>query len=80
MPDTKHKANCTRVFKHYDLTCPRCLELANGSKPRDGWQAAHYRLAAHNEEMTRLSIAAHFAPNGPHATGKCGPVCTFGDW
>lgn len=78
--NTKHKADCKRVFKNYDKTCPRCVELADGSKARDGWQAGYYKLKAHNDEMTRLSIAAHFAAGGPHATGKCGPICTFGDW
>lgn len=34
---TKHSENCSRVFKNYDMTCPRCLELANGAAPRPGW-------------------------------------------
>ncbi len=37
MANTKHKEDCERVFKNYDMTCPRCVELANGSPARDGW-------------------------------------------
>lgn len=32
-----HKEDCKRVFKNYDMDCPRCVELANGAKPRDAW-------------------------------------------
>ncbi len=34
---TLHKADCKRVFKHYDITCPRCQELAGGAEPRKAW-------------------------------------------
>jgi len=32
-----HTADCTRVFKRYDLSCPRCQELAHGAPARKGW-------------------------------------------
>ncbi|RBM05656.1 hypothetical protein [Streptomyces sp. PT12] len=57
--------------------CPRCDELKAGAEPvRQEWRGQ----AARDEEMRRRSHEAHFAPGGPHATGQCGPVCTFGDW
>jgi hypothetical protein len=77
---TKHSSNCTRVFKHYDSSCPRCQELMNGSKPRDGWQKQYYAKKASDNAMREAAIQAHFAPNGPHAKGLCGPVCTAFDW
>ncbi|MFD7616598.1 hypothetical protein [Streptomyces sp. NPDC059802] len=56
--------------------CPRCGELKAGAEPVS-WNVRHeVRL----DEQRRRSINAHFAANGPHARGVCGPVCTFGDW
>jgi len=56
--------------------CPRCDELHDGAPARelpwdpranvDGWPSD-------------ARISEHFAPGGIHATGGCGPVCTFGD-
>ncbi len=34
-----HKTDCGRVFKRYDLSCPRCQELAKGEPARAGWFA-----------------------------------------
>lgn len=34
---TKHAEGCRRVFSRYDADCPRCLELAEGAAPRQGW-------------------------------------------
>ena len=73
---TVHNPDCKRVFKNYDPTCPRCQELASGSKPRAGW-SDHKR---HFEAQRLIHIREHFAPNGPHARGECGPVCTAFDW
>lgn len=72
---TKHKEDCKMAFGRKDLTCQRCVELLNGAKPVV-W--ANTRKA--NARIDRLALDAHFAAGGPHATGKCGPVCTFGDW
>ena len=76
MANTKHSETCKRVFSRYDADCPRCQELMAGSKPREGWQARYYAQQAADRDAVR----AHFAPGGPHATGKCGPVCTAFDW
>ena len=78
--NTKHSFDCKRVFKNYDPACPRCQELASGSKPRDGWQKDYFAKRQRDEEQRRQHIAEHFAPNGPHARGLCGPVCTAFDW
>lgn len=39
---TKHKPDCNRAFKNYDSTCPRCRELSNGAKPREGWKKSRF--------------------------------------
>lgn len=69
--NTKHQSDCARVFKRYDLTCPRCRELAEGFAPRAGW-GDHKRKA----DAERLAaIRAHDC-----RTSRCGPVCTAFDW
>ncbi len=60
MNNTKHSNNCTRVFKNYDLACPRCLELKNGAVARSGWQAEYYSRKAREEQYTRNAIKKHF--------------------
>lgn len=61
--------------------CPRCDELRAGAAPR---QAAPWIAAQHREDEAaaerQRAITAHFAPNGPHQRGVCGPVCTQFDW
>lgn len=54
--------------------CPRCHELKNGSKPRS-WGPSR---ASQDAQRVR-EIKAHF-DSEHHKSGKCGPVCTFGDW
>jgi hypothetical protein len=56
--------------------CPRCDELLAGAAPV---QWAGSRVARDNR-LYRGERERHFAPGGPHATGKCGPVCTAFDW
>ena len=73
---TAHRTECTRVFRRYDAACPRCQELSTGSAPRAGWGDLQRQQA----EQTQRAMASHFAPNGPHARGDCGPVCTAFDW
>lgn len=76
----KHSFDCKMAFGRKDADCPRCQELIAGAAPRSGWQKDYFSTKARHEQIQRASIAAHFAPYGPHATGKCGPVCTFGDY
>lgn len=73
---TRHSDTCRKAFRNYDLTCPRCRELASGAPARNGWGSVRRQ----QEQMQCVSIRNHFAPGGPHAMGLCGPVCTFGDW
>lgn len=68
---TAHKANCKRVFKNYDRTCARCLELANGAAPREGWNNAKDRAY----QQFKRALDAHNC-----LTANCGPVCTAFDW
>lgn len=77
---TQHKSDCTKAFNRKDPTCPRCIELLAGAPARSGWQKDYYERKRRQEKADADSRRAHFAPNGPHALGKCGPVCTFGDW
>lgn len=72
---TKHSYQCSRVFKNYDMNCTRCVELANGSKPRDGWQKAYYENKARQEAIQIAAIRAHNCKER-----NCGIVCTFGEW
>lgn len=72
---TKHSDDCGRVFKNYDLNCPRCQELANGSPPRDGWQKGYYSRKAAEEAMYLQDIKTHDCQ-----TSNCGIVCTAFEW
>lgn len=74
--NTKHNDNCTRVFKNYDLTCPRCLELKNGSQPRDGWQKGYYARKAREDSFDREFRSRHF--NSEEHKNEV--VCTAFDW
>lgn len=49
MAETKHAASCRRVWRRYDLDCPRCRELARGAAPRPGW-GQHKRETAERGE------------------------------
>jgi hypothetical protein len=71
MAATKHSDTCKRVFSRYDLTCPRCRELADGAQPREGWGD---RQRKHEAARVR-AIRAHDCKRS-----GCGPICTFGDW
>jgi hypothetical protein len=69
---TYHTEDCRRVFKRYDLSCPRCSELANGSEARKGWGPS-------NDQRRCVEIDSHFKSE-KHLSGGCGIVCTFGEW
>lgn len=73
---TKHTCNggTGPVFGRKTAGCPRCEELKSGAAPI---QWAPSRQA---QDIQRCrEIDAHFA-GAHHRSGKCGPVCTFGDW
>jgi hypothetical protein len=72
---TKHKEDCNRVFKNYDLTCPRCIELANGSKPREGWQKKYYENKAGEEARFLQALKNHDCEKS-----GCLPICVAFDW
>lgn len=79
----KHSSTCNMAFGRKDPSCPRCQELLAGAAPKASWHKRYYAMQRANAAIDKASIAsiaAHFAPGGPHATGKCGPVCTFGDY
>jgi len=53
--------------------CPRCDELKSGASPREGFRSG-------NSDAGRAAdIRAHFASKR-HRSGRCGLVCTYGDW
>ena len=69
---TTHTAHCSRIFKRYDATCPRCQELAAGAAPRAGWNDLQKR-----QEAQRIkAIRAHDFT----ACAKTNVVCTHFDW
>ena len=73
--NTKHKEDCTRVFKNYDLSCDRCKELAGGSKPREGWQKAYYANKANNDSIRSEAIRNHNCTES-----RCNVICTAFDY
>lgn len=61
--------------------CARCDELRAGAPPREAPPAIRNSSRDHNGGYpTDAEHERHFRPGGPHATGQCGPVCTFGQW
>jgi len=75
MKNTAHNSDCSRVFKNYDLGCPRCLELKNGAPARDGWQKAYYTNKAVQEQNFTKALKNHNCTQS-----HCGPVCVAFDW
>ncbi len=72
----KHNDSCVMAFGRPSPIgiCARCDELRAGSAPRKGWNTRAMKDAARSKE-----IHAHFASEY-HRSGKCGVVCTFGEW
>ena len=58
--------------------CPRCDELRGGAEPVK-WAPSRKQRAAKEDSERAADIRAHFA-SAEHRSGKCGRVCTFGDW
>ena len=72
---TKHKTDCKMAFGRKDATCPRCIELLRGAKPRRGWQESYFSNKRHQEARRKESIKKHDCTNA-----GCGVVCTAFDW
>ena len=68
----KHKADCNRVFKQYDATCSRCLELSQGAAARPGWGDFKRK----NEAVQLAAIKAHDLA----ACERKNTVCTCFEW
>lgn len=60
--------------------CARCDELLAGAPARTLNWVDNRAQAANDDAQRTREINGHFAPGGAHNTGKCGAVCTFGDW
>ena len=75
MNNKKHTSNCSRVFKNYDLNCPRCIELNNGSPARDGWQKEYFTNKAKKEQQFNKALKSHNC-----AKSGCAPICVTFDW
>ncbi len=74
-PTTKH--NCGGpVFGKKTPGCPRCDELIAGAKPVQWHTEAEKERNAQRDRETRR----HFQSGGDHELGRCGVVCTFGEW
>ena len=57
--------------------CARCWEMVGGAPAREDFVVTRRDPAA--EDAARAAeIRAHFESN--HDGGRCGTVCTFGDW
>jgi hypothetical protein len=79
---TRHTCNDGRgpFFGRLTPGCPRCDQLAAGDEPRTlAWVERRKQEERYNTQRSEWH-RAHFRPGGPHDTGACGPVCTFGDW
>ena len=63
------------IFGRKEADCPRCEELKNGAKPRDGWQKSYFVAKKRNEAARIEAIRNHNC-----VESKCGTVCTAFDW
>ena len=69
---TQHSDTCTRVFKNYDMACPRCQELAQGSKAREGWQKSYYENKKRNEAVWYAHLKSQHCEHGVENTNPGG--------
>ena len=70
---TNHSCNGP-VFGRKTPGCARCDELIAGAAP------VKWRHTARDNDAQRCrEVHAHFT-SAHHLSGKCGPVCTFGEW
>jgi hypothetical protein len=78
MATTKHTCGGPK-FGRKTSGCPRCDELLAGAEPVS-WGGRTAAQKRRDEAQQAAARRAHFGPGGPHATGKCGSVCTAFDW
>lgn len=72
---TKHDDRCQMSFgRPKDTGCPRCAELLAGYPART-WATPRRVLDA----IRIREIQDHYASE-QHRSGRCGIVCTFGEW
>ena len=71
----KHADDCKMSFGRKDANCPRCKEMMDGAKPRDGWQKSYYSAKKMNDSNRSKWVAEHDCKKS-----GCGPVCTAFDW
>jgi len=74
----QHNQNCKRVFKRYDMQCPRCIELSNGAKPRQWNMSEAYQMRVGKGplyEAFKRDLNRHDCK-----VSKCGIVCTAFQW
>lgn len=74
---TKHREDCKRVFKAYDMGCARCVELSNGAEARAGWNDSKNRADA----IRSANIDKHFINHNQTCDyAKRGVPCVAFDW
>ena len=61
---TQHSLSCTRVFKKYDPSCPRCKELIAGAKPREGWQKQYFANKERDEKVWHSHLESQHCNHG----------------
>ena len=69
---TKHSCGGP-VFGKKTPGCPRCDELLSGAKP------VQWNSRKADDLRRSAEIHAHFA-SAEHRSGRCGLVCTYGEW
>lgn len=73
-----HSYDCKMAFGRKDPRCPRCIEMLNGAKPREGWQARYYQTKLFSENQEQRFYELH-KKTCKICTGQIKGVCTYGD-
>lgn len=60
------------------MTCPRCIELANGAEARQGWQTRYFAELSDRNASWQRQLAWH-SKNCPICVHGNPGVCTFGE-
>ena len=75
---TYHKEDCKRVFKNYDMTCTRCVELSNGAEARKGWNDDKILYSRLRSEAIHKHYSDHSANNCDYVARNV--PCVAFDW